>query len=175
LIADLSLSYGVANASLRCIDILPEMTLRWLGTSAIGGSGEEGGLGAAAGGSSASAIANGNGGGGATPAGQQIWQRKLLNVLEQMVTQSGAAAPQHNSGLFAHIADRPDQKPADAAVAASSGVPSVTISAEVAGGTAHVQHTDGREGGIVAATAAEGKNTLNAQVIRGDPKAGDKA
>jgi hypothetical protein len=176
LIADLSLSYGVANASLRCIDILPEMTLRWLGTSAIGsGGGEDAGQGAGASGGSATAVANGAGAQG----GQQVWQRKLLNVLEQMVTQSGVAAPQHNSGLFAHIADRPDHSPtatpaSDAVASSSGGIGGgITVSADTAGATAHVQHADGREAGTTGDASSRG--VLAAQTIRGNPKAGDKS
>ena len=180
LITDLILSFGVANASLKCIDVLPEMTLRWLGTSAIGSGGENAGM--AGGGDSGSAGAAGMAGSFAAAQGaQQIWQRKLLNVLEQMVSHNASGTPQHNAGLFAHLADRPDlvgSAGAGSANAASSGsdtgATSVTATVENAGATAHVQPTDTRAPGNSTGTP-NSRNSLTAQVIRGNPSAGDKS
>ncbi|MGB4101621.1 MAG: DotA/TraY family protein [Alphaproteobacteria bacterium] len=180
LIANLILSFGIANASLKCIDILPEMTMRWLGTSAIGGGDESGLAGASSGG--------GNGGNGAgvvnsiaaAQSAQQVWQRKLLTVLEQMVTQSAAAAPQHNAGLFAHMADRPDQSGPGGGTgsgSAASGAPgATTVNATVvtAGATTHLQTPDSHAHGVDSATP-NNRNSLTAQTIRGDPSSDDKS
>lgn len=177
LIANLILSFGVANASLKCIDILPELTLRWLGTSAIGGGGgEDSGTAGAAGGNGGSAGGGGGGGSFAAAQGaQQIWQRKLLTVLEQMVSQNAVTTPQHNAGLFAHMADRPDHVSAGNGGAAGGDTGAAVVNATVvnAGATAHIQTSDARAPGEDG--EAHSRNVLTAQVIRGDPSSGDKS
>ncbi|MEJ0062089.1 MAG: DotA/TraY family protein [Alphaproteobacteria bacterium] len=132
LIANLTLSFGLANASMKCIDLLPEMTLRWLGSGALGtGAGGEEGAGASQAGASGTAAAtaaaaesgaNGNGtgaggasggagGGGEAGGGQQLWQRKLLSVLENLAGQSDRSSGktgQLNPSMFPQMPDKAD-------------------------------------------------------------------
>jgi len=120
LIVDLLLSYALANASMKCISLFPEFTLRWLGSAAGGATSGEAGQPAALGqasSSEASSAATAAAASGmahsmsAMQSSQQIWQRKLLGVLEQIAGQNGSNSPTQNASLFAHLGDKPDQAP----------------------------------------------------------------
>lgn len=190
LLISLLLSFAIANGSMKCISLFPEFTLRWLGSAGAGAGGGEDGqpaaLGQASHASGAVATATASGGGaagasGAAQSSQQVWQRKLLSVLEQMAGQNGTGgdggAALRNSGLFAHLADKPDQAQgaaAGAVQATNANATNVTVTAAgdgvgstASGAIGHVAKGDQRE--RKSERVPSENDPLMAQVVRGNP------
>lgn len=179
-------AFAITNAAMKCISLFPDFTLKWLGGG--GASAEEGqaaGAGAAAGAGVSSTgtaqAAVGGGGGAAGNSSQQVWQRKLLGVLEQLSDHFGGSVKStvQNAGLFAHMAERPDAPAPNTAgadgstVTASAGTPTnVNVTSNVGGlasstTVAHVEGGTARKSGRTDASIEE-KNSLMAQTIRGN-------
>lgn len=185
LLVDLLLSYAITNGSMKCIGLFPDFTLRWIG--AVSGGGEDGQA-SSAGGAAGAASSGGGGGSNASTqqavtgvansvssmqTSQQVWQRKLLGVLEQIAVQNGGStSPSQNSGLFAHLQDKPDQARGNAAASVQNTNQNATVNVTAgdglgssqSGATANPQRTDKREN-----KSEQGKNSLMAQIIRGNP------
>lgn len=192
LMVNLLLSFAIANGSMKCISLFPEFTLRWLGSAAAGAAGSEDGQPAALGQASqasgavaatAASSSGAAGAGGAAQSSQQVWQRKLLSVLEQMAGQNSAGgsgdggAALRNSGLFAHLADKPDQAQGAAAGAVQATNATATnvnvsttgdgVGSTASGAIGHVAKGDHRE--RKSDRMPSEKDPLMAQVVRGNP------
>ncbi len=189
LIIYLLAAFAITNVAMKCISLFPDFTLKWLGGSGAGGAdeGQAAGAGASAGGGGGTGTAQAAVGGGGSGTGgnnaQQVWQRKLLGVLEQLSDHFGGGVKStvQNSGLFAHIADRPDAPAPNATgtggnapLAASGGTPTnVNVTSNVGGlsSSTSVVHSEGsptRNSSGRTDGAIEEKNSLMAQTIRGN-------
>ncbi len=185
LIIYLLAAFAITNAAMKCISLFPDFTLRWLGASGASGAEEGSSAGVAAAGASSggtgTAQAAVGGGGTAANGPQQVWQRKLLGVLEQLSDHFGGNVKStvQNAGLFAHLAERPDAPApqtggagASSQVTASPGTPTnVNVTSNIGDlstrtTVAHVDAESARKSGRTE-TAIEEKNSLMAQTIRG--------
>ncbi len=194
LLVDLLLCFAITNGSMKCISLFPDFALRWLG-SAAGGAGADDSVsassalgGTTAGSSSTAATTSASAGQAAAVGGgissqaikeQQIWQRKLLGVLEQLAGQSGSGdtvgSALRNAGLFAHLSDKPDQARGDstksvqatnANATASVNTTGDGVGSTAAGSTANLAKKDPRESG---STVPSEHDERMAQVVRGNP------